>query len=110
MFEHRRDFPPVGAGVVRDGRSSGHKAVGLAIALSAKRIVLLGFDMRVVDGRSHFHDAYQARDPALYEQSFIPAFRGWNEQAKAAGVEVLNATPNSALEEFSRVDLDEVLA
>lgn len=108
--ERRNDFPPVGAPVVRWGRSSGHMAVSLAIAMGAVRIVLLGFDMRTVEGRSHHHDDYAlpCRD-ALYAD-FRRYFAGWNAAALAVGVEVLNATPGSALPEFPHVDLGDVLA
>src|SRR6185437_14057838 len=37
------------------GRSSGHVAICLAAGLQASRIVLLGFDMRNIHGRSHWH-------------------------------------------------------
>jgi hypothetical protein len=45
------EFPAAGSDVVRQGRSSGHTAVSLAVAMGAKTIVLLGYDMRVVEGR-----------------------------------------------------------
>jgi hypothetical protein len=73
--------------------------------MGAARIVLLGFDMRIADGRSHCHDDYESRDPNLYETDFRPAFEGWNAAAFRAGVEVVNATPGSALTEFAVVDL-----
>jgi hypothetical protein len=95
--------------VIRRGRSSGHTAIGLAIALGARLVVLLGFDMRGDGGRSHFHDRYANRDLAVYGREFVPAFSGWDRDARALGVTVLNATPGSALEEFRKVDLAEVM-
>ena len=102
-------FPALGAPVIRKGRSSGHTAVGLAVALGAARVVLLGYDMRVVDGRSHHHDDYRAGDRLVYEVSFIPAFNGWNAAALKVGVQILNASVGSALREFPMADLNEVL-
>lgn len=101
---------PLAAGLraIRQGRSSGQTAVALAAAMGAARIVLLGFDMRLVEGRSHFHDDYR-EDPAVYPRSFLPGFAGWRELAQASGVEILNATPGSALTEFPAVDLEELL-
>lgn len=105
-----RQFPRRGDHEVRQGRSSGHTAIGLAIALGARTIALLGYDMRVVDGREHHHAEYRGpRDLDLYAREFVPGFAGWNAAAIAAGAEVLNATPNSALAEFPFADLDEVL-
>ncbi len=104
-------FPLAGAPCVRQGRSSGHTAVSLAIALGAARIVLVGYDMRVVDGREHHHAEYTGpRDLDQYAREFVPAFNGWHAAALAVGVEIVNATPDSAVTEFPFIGLDEVLA
>lgn len=96
--------------VIQQGRSSGHTAVSLAIALGAIRVVLLGYDMRFVEGREHCHQEYKGpRDVDIYEREFLPCFAGWNAAARAVGVEVVNATEGSALNEFPFVSLDEVL-
>lgn len=105
-------FPVPGAPHIRQGRSSGHTAIGLAVALGASRVAMLGYDMRVVGGREHHHGDYlrQPRNLAIYADSFVPAFAGWNETARAVGVEILNCTPGSAISEFAFADLDEVLS
>lgn len=110
-FANRPDFA-VGRPPARNGRSTGHRAIGLAIMLGATRVVLLGYDMRVDPdtGRSHCHDDYQHTEPAsAYADEFIPGFAGWNADAQAVGVQALNATPGSALKEFPMVTLAEVL-
>jgi len=96
-------------GAIKRGRTTGHTAISLAAILGAKRIVLLGYDMRFVGGRSHCHDDYASPNEKIYSDDFIPYFKGWNEAARKAGVEVLNATPGSALEEFPMVDLAAVI-
>lgn len=99
-----------GPHVIQQGRSSGHTAVSLAIALGAARVVLLGYDMKFVEGREHFHQEYKGpRDMDIYAREFIPGFAGWNEAARAVGVEVVNATEGSALMEFPLADLDSIL-
>ncbi|XUM25120.1 hypothetical protein ACRAVF_33845 (plasmid) [Bradyrhizobium oligotrophicum S58] len=96
---------------VQQGRTSGHTAIALAIALGARRVVLLGYDMRVVDGREHCHDDYRGpRDLDQYARDFVPAFAGWNAAACRVGVAIVNATPDSAVTEFPFADLDQVLA
>ncbi len=105
----------VGQSVLKAGRSSGHSAVSLAIALGASRVVLLGYDMRIValpDGttRSHHHDDYSTTDAALYARDFLIHFTGWHAAAQAVGAEVVNATPGSALTEFPMVDIAGELA
>lgn len=109
LGEFRGDFPKPGAPVIRKGKSSGQTGIGLAVALGAVRIVLLGFDMRFVDGRSHHHDEYRCADTILYRHRFVPAFKGWRAGGLAVGVDIVNATPDSALTEFPFVDLAEVL-
>ena len=41
-------------GWLRHGKNSGYAATHLAAQLGARTIVLVGFDFRAVDGRSHF--------------------------------------------------------
>lgn len=106
LFNPGNTFEP---GLVRQGRSSGHNATALAVTLGARLIVLLGFDMRTEGSRSHFHDKYRNNDGAMYAREFIPSFDGWDRGARALGVTILNATPGSALEEFRKVDLADVL-
>jgi hypothetical protein len=104
------DFPPLGAPVIRQGRSSGHTAVSLAIALGARQVILLGFDMCFVKGREHHHNEYTGpRDLELYQRDFVPGFLGWNAAALRAGVEILNCTAGSAVTEFPFANLDEVI-
>ncbi|MGY3366177.1 hypothetical protein ACVWZL_003302 [Bradyrhizobium sp. GM2.4] len=99
-----------GSHVIQQGRSSGHTAVSLAIALGAAKVVLLGYDMRFVGGREHCHGEYKGpRDVEIYQREFVPGFAGWNEAAAAVGVDVVNATEGSALKEFRSVSLDEAL-
>ncbi len=102
----------VGQTPMRDGRSSGHRAVSIAIMCGAKRVVLLGYDMRVdpVSGRSHCHDDYSWPGMGgMFTDEFIPGFDGWYRDASAVGCEIVNATDGTALAEFPVVPLDSVL-
>lgn len=100
-----------GPHVIQQGRSSGRTAVSLVIALGATRVVLLDYDMRIVADREHCHDEYKgsARDSEIYQREFAPGFAGWDEAARAVGVEVINATEGSALKEFRFVSLNDIL-
>lgn len=107
----RPDFA-VGAGPIKDGRSSGNRAISVAVKLGARRVILLGYDMRIdpVSGRSHCHNDYHNTEAAkVYAQEFIPSFNGWDAAARDAGVEIWNATDGTALDEFAKVGLNEVL-
>ncbi len=110
----RLGFPPIGE--LHQGRNSGNTAVSLAIAMGGgrtkygARILLVGYDCRLVNGREHHHDEYRGpRDLTIYENEFQKAFNGWNEAALNSGVEILNCTTGSAIAEFPFADLDQAL-
>lgn len=106
-------FPPPCARTVQQGRSSGHTAISVTIAMGPPRMIaLVGYDMRIVDGREHHHDEYRgiARNLEIYASEFVPAFNGWARAARDAGVTIVNCTPGSAITEFPFADLDDVLS
>lgn len=62
------------------GSNSGFAALNLAVQLGYTEIALLGFDMKWVAGRSHFHDGYGQRmsvdrSLATWSQAFDTAAR-----------------------------------
>lgn len=95
---------------VRTGRNSGYQAIQLAAHRGARRVVLLGFDMKAgADGRVHWHAEHPRPSDPSTPPSFIPHFRSLVAPLAARGVEVLNATPGSALDAFPRSTLEEAL-
>jgi hypothetical protein len=101
---------PRGGPQIHNGRSSGHSLISLLVAMEAKRIALVGYDMRLVEGREHFHNDYTPnRDLQIYEREFVNLFKGWNVAALATGTEIVNCTPGSAITEFPSVELDAVI-
>ena len=64
------------ATAIKHGNNSGYAAINLAYHLGVKRIVLLGFDMQNIGGKSHFHDGYPTRTTKndVYGRSMIPLF------------------------------------
>lgn len=119
VMERRPDFPipmprvaaaPGGCpGVIRYGPSSGHAAVSWAVTNGAERIVLLGFDGRLVDGKTHFHDRYTEARVEVYTR-FNRAWNGWAAEARRLGCSIVNATVGSAIGEFPYIGIDEALA
>lgn len=91
------------------GPSSGHTAACLAAAMGARRIVLIGFEGKMVDGRSHGHNDYQMDSEGPFRDRFLPGWTGLKPVFQRLGVDVLNATPDSAVLEFPFVDLREAL-
>lgn len=97
-------------GLIHYGSNSGFQAINLAMQFGATRIVLVGFDMQPVDGKRHFFGDHPAplRNGTPYTK-FIPHFE---KAAKLlpAGIEIINATPGSALTCFKRMALNEALS
>lgn len=96
--------------VIRYVSNSGAQAIGLALLKGCRRIVLVGFDMRSVDGKQHFFGDHPApmHNRTDYEV-FIPHF----ERAAATlpdEVRIVNATPDSALRCWPMMDLEAALA
>ncbi len=94
------------------GNNSGFQAINLAYHFGASKIVLLGYDMKVAGKRTHWHD--EERAPAANFQShcerhFLPCFQSLVRPLRDAGVEVINATPGSALTLWPNLPLEEAL-
>jgi hypothetical protein len=90
---------------VRTGRNSGYQAIGVAVHLGAKKVVLLGYDM---NGDGHFF----GRHPDGTKPPFnvcLQRFTTLVDPLKQAGVEVVNCTPNTALTCFPCAPLRETL-
>ena len=104
------EFEPTG---LRTGRNGGYQAINLAVHLGAKRILLLGYDMKAAaDGRTHWfgdHADWPTR-PSVFAQAMLPHFPGLAAALEVLGVEVVNCTPDSALDTFPRVPLEDALA
>lgn len=98
---------------LRHGCNSVYAAMNLAYHFGVNQIVLLGVDMRIIPGqRTHWHDEERANAPTfadIIKQSMLPKFQTLAEPLKAAGVEVLNATPESALTVWPLVALEDIL-
>lgn len=89
--------------------NSGASAINLAYHFGVKKIVLIGFDMRTIDGKNNWHDDHGSRPK---DWNPYPRFmQGWKriaQDARQLGLEILNATPDSALTVFPIVKLEDV--
>lgn len=95
---------------LQTGSNSGFQALNLAYLLGAARVLLAGYDMRVIDGRSHFFGEHPdpLNKPSPYHL-FVQAFRDAAPRLKELGLEVINCTPGSALDCFPFQDLEVAL-
>lgn len=96
---------------LRTGKNSGYQAINLAVHLGAAKIVLLGYDMQTdAKGSHHWFGDHPYHTVVPPYQAFLSCFETIVAPLKALGIEVLNATPQSALKVFPRVSLEEALA
>lgn len=95
-------------------KSSGASAINLAVHLGAKRIVLIGFDMKVKDNQHNWHTRHKEagfKGPGadIYATRFMRYFPQIATDAKALGIEIINANPDSALDVFPKMTLEEAV-
>jgi hypothetical protein len=120
---HPRGISRAGNSVSWNG-NSGAAAISLAVHAGAKRIILLGFDMCLVDNRQHWHGAYRingkAPDAKKNKQNRIVTvaetferhsicFPMIAQDAKKYGVQILNASPESQIKEFPKCTVQDIL-
>jgi hypothetical protein len=94
---------------LRTGRNGGYQALNFALLAGAERIVLLGYDMQARSGQTNWHAAHRRRSDACVYPLYRAEFARAAPLLAEAGVEVLNATPGSALRCFPSVELESVL-
>lgn len=110
--------------------NSGAAAISLAYHLGCTEIRLLGFDMKnSKDNRIHFHAGYpkknyiltnkmvkagntkvprEERKTAPYEKHIL-AFKKIAEDSKELGIKILNVNSNSAIQDFEKVSLSDLI-
>ncbi len=113
MRKGRRDGLSLDWPILRHGGNSGYQAINLAVLLGYRQIILLGYDMQETNGRAHWHPDHkfpQSTNPAT------PTFKRWRKdyktlaaECKKEGIEVLNATRQTALECFPLVRLEDMI-
>lgn len=104
-IDHRTNF-------ISWNRSSGGSAINLAVHLGAKRIVLLGFDMKPSDdkGEDNWHNLHKVKKYPPYHR-FLESFPHIKKDAGNLGVEIINSTMCSLIPEdiFPKIPLEEVV-
>jgi len=111
---HPRGISP-NQNMVSWNKNSGSAAISLAAHTGAKRIILLGFDMKLSGIDQHWHDVYHVKTNDPNRMRKLPFYRhmlGFPEIAKDArrmGIEILNASPDSAIVDFKKVSVKDIL-
>lgn len=111
--EHYQGISPTPDKVSWNG-NSGSAAISVAAHAGAKRIILLGFDMQLNDlNQQHWHDIYgkKSRDTTK-ALPFVRHMAGFNKiqfDAQRLGIEILNCSQDSAIPNFRKITLKDVL-
>jgi hypothetical protein len=97
----------LGHAIIHTNGNSGSQAINLAYLWGAKKMRLLGFDMKPgEDGAKHF---FGNHPPRLVQQmlfaEWIKRLKPVAEDLAKRGVEVINCTPGSALPWFPMTDV-----
>ena len=98
-------------------KNSGAAAINLAVHLGVKRIVLLGFDMKLdEDSKQWWHSGHHHvprkqgdnRKPKPFKRH-LTGFPAIKRDTDELGVEILNANPESKIDVFPKVDIKDYL-
>ena len=105
-----------GAGVdeypyhIRAGNNSGFAALNVGYHLGAKRIYLLGYDMRSDKGGTHWHDGYvTAHNHDIYERAMMKDFINSEKYYKKVKVKLYNANPDSMMTHITKCTIEQAL-
>jgi len=102
--------------------NSGAAAISVAVHAGVTRIVLLGFDMKLGEGDvQHWHNLYKKDAPPRKRRNNKPNKAGLPfhrhllgfpviaKDAHQMGIEILNASPDSAITDFRKCTVKELL-
>lgn len=98
-------------GTIASGGNSGFQAVNIAAQFGATRILLIGFDMHAAAG-VHWHGRHGKGLSNPADHNFVKWRRAFDENASrlaAMGIDVVNASPISALCCFRRETIEQTL-
>jgi len=97
--------------VISTGKNSGYAAINLAYLLGFRRLILLGYDMKFTsDGKKHCHPDHPDSNPSEDTvDEWLRIFHKMAPEMKELGLDILNATRDTALECFPLVRLEEVI-
>jgi hypothetical protein len=94
---------------VHTGSNSGYQSLNIAVLSGGNPILLVAYDMKYQNGRSHSHNGHQIKSPEGVYKGFAPNFASTEAQLKKLGVKVINCSPDSAIKSFPKQPLGECL-
>lgn len=93
----------------KSGGSSAYQAACIAVHTGAKRIILLGIDMkRGPDGQVHWFGEHPERTTVNYAVAMAPKWDTLKPTLEERSIEVINCSPGTALETFPLGDIEKI--
>lgn len=97
---------------LRHGNNSTYAAMQVAAkAGPPRRLVVLGLDMQHgPDGATHYHDGHGfLHEERTLVDLMLPYFKGLRDPLERLGIEVRNGSPNSRVDTWPRMTIDQAL-
>lgn len=92
------------------GNNSGAHVINLLANVKARRIILLGYDLSLSNGQSHWHGGHGLpMSNYIYDDLFIPSFNSMAKPLQDMKVDVVNCSEKTALECFRKDKLEKYL-
>ncbi len=92
------------------GNNSGAHVINLLANMAVSDIILLGFDGKILDNKSHWHSGYGLpMSNYIYSDMFIPSICSMAVPLKNMGINVVNLSKRSAIDCFNKYDVAEYL-
>jgi hypothetical protein len=89
-------------------RTSVTGAINFGYHRGARKFVLLGIDGGPINGKTHHHDPHPWAQPVNWPVEQLKDFTAMADALKTRGVEIVNASPGSAVKLWPIVDLDQI--
>lgn len=91
--------------------NSGAASISLAAQLGVKRIILLGFDMCLNNGHSHWFGSHAKNRRSPPFKRHLKGFPQIAKDAKNLGIELLNASPDSSIDKklIKKINIKNIL-
>lgn len=99
----------LGRELIHYNSNSGAQAMNLAYLLGASRIILLGYDMGAT-GNMHWFGSHPKGMQNGNYSSYVQCFTRLAEDLANEGVQVINCTRQTALHQFERAELREIIS
>jgi len=91
------------------GQNSGYQAVNLAFLHGCSKVILLGYDCKMTNGKMHWFGNHPVpTDPTAFKE-YLKWWQTMPPMLKKYGLDVINCTHETALDMFPRMALEDAL-